>query len=66
MAACTAINGERLGVWEPCEPGEHLGCSWPSRVALRAAGSPLAPARSLVAAIALLAAAAADRVSLLV
>lgn len=33
VGACTAVNGERLGVWEPArqlfEPGEHLGCSWP-------------------------------------
>lgn len=62
MGACTAINGERLAVREP---GEHLGCSCPSPGALRALGSPLAAARSLAAAIALLAATAADRVSLL-
>lgn len=69
VGACTAINGERLAMWEPArqlsEPGEHLGCSWPRSQRRRALGSPLAPARSLVAAIALVAATAADRVSLL-
>lgn len=65
----TAINGRRLGLGELArqlwEPGEAPCRSWPQTMHVRSSrGSPLAPARSLVVAIALLAAAAADSVSL--